>query len=57
MSPELTIVAGLQLTVLAAQAALWYKVGKLEGKLHLHLNHHQEDHHGRRSPGAAHADD
>ena len=47
MSPELLAVAGLNLTVLAGQAALWYKIGKLEGKVHLHLNHHQEEYDGR----------
>ena len=48
MSPELLALAGLNLSVLAAQGALWYKIGKVEGKVDSHLNHHQEDHDGRR---------
>lgn len=48
MSPELIAVLGVNVTVLLAQGAIWYRVGRLEGKLLSHLNHRLEDHDGHR---------
>jgi len=33
----MTVVVGLIVTVLLAQGAIWYKLGRVEGKLENHL--------------------